>query len=46
MKKILIASTSTLYGGEYLEYLHTDLCELYKNTDEVLFIPYARPNGL
>ena len=46
MKKIIIASTSTVYGGEYLDYLLTDLSELYKNAKEVLFIPYARPNGI
>lgn len=46
MKKIIIASTSTVYGGKYLDYLLTDLSKLYKNANEVLFIPFARPNGI
>ncbi|WP_250433039.1 dipeptidase PepE [Hanstruepera flava] len=46
MKKIIIASTSTVYAGEYLDYLLTSLSELYQTTNEVLFIPYARPNGI
>ena len=33
MRNLIIASTSTLYGEEYLEYLLNDLVELYKNTD-------------
>ncbi|WP_223032885.1 dipeptidase PepE [Hanstruepera marina] len=46
MKKIIIASTSTVYGGAYLDYLLTSLSELFKDTDKILFIPYARPNGI
>ncbi len=43
---IVIASTSTVYGGEYLVYLTPAIKDLYKNTKEVLFIPYARPSGM
>lgn len=43
---ILLASTSTLHGGEYLDYLKEELPQLYQGIDEVLFIPYARPQGL
>lgn len=43
---IILASTSTLYGGKYLEYLRDELVELYKGIDEILFIPFARPNGI
>ena len=41
----IIASTSTVHGSEYLEYLQHQLSELYANVDEVVFIPYARPSG-
>ena len=44
--KCIIASTSTLYGSGYLEYLEQDLANLYATVDEVLFIPYARPSGV
>ena len=43
---ILLASTSTLYGGQYLAYLKDELIELYKGIDEILFIPFARPGGI
>lgn len=46
MKKIIIASTSTIYGGEYLDYILQDLVTLFEDTNEVLFIPFARPNGI
>ena len=43
---IILASTSTLFGGKYLEYLRDELIKLYQGIDEVLFIPYARPSGI
>lgn len=43
---IILASTSTIYGGKYLDYLTNELLKLYQNIDEILFIPYARPNGM
>ncbi len=43
---IILASTSTLFGGEYLEYLKTELIELYKGIGEIIFIPFARPGGI
>lgn len=46
MKNVIIASTSTLHGGEYLEYLLPQLQVLFKNCASVLFIPFARPNGI
>ncbi len=46
MKNLLIASTSTVYGGEYLDYLTNEMDELFKDTDEIIFIPYARPGGI
>ncbi|MGM5469629.1 dipeptidase PepE [Flavobacteriaceae bacterium LMO-SS05] len=46
MKHLVIASTSTVHGTSYLEYLLNDLSTLFKNTNEILFIPYARPGGI
>ncbi len=46
MKNLIIASTSTLHGGEYLEYLFPELQLLFKDCKTILFIPYARPNGI
>ncbi|MBT8267006.1 MAG: dipeptidase PepE [Bacteroidia bacterium] len=46
MKNIILASTSTIHGSDFLEYLLDDLEDLFGAIDEVLFIPYARPNGV
>lgn len=43
---IILASTSTLFGGNYLEYLKEELIELYDGIDEIIFIPFARPGGI
>ena len=43
---IILASTSTLFGGNYLEYLKEELIGLYKGIDEIIFIPFARPGGI
>ncbi len=45
MKKIILASTSTVYGSGYLAYLLSDLKVLFENVDTILFIPFARPSG-
>lgn len=46
MKSIIIASTSTIHGSGYLEYLLDELKVHFKTADEILFIPYARPGGI
>jgi len=46
MKRLILASTSTVYGSDYLEYLLPTLSNFFKGTNEVLFIPYARPGGI
>ncbi|MEP3207601.1 MAG: dipeptidase PepE [Maribacter sp.] len=46
MVNCILASTSTIYGGEYLDYLFDELQEIFRFTDEVVFIPYARPSGI
>lgn len=43
---IILASTSTIFGGEYLEYLREELIQLYTGIDEIVFIPFARPGGI
>ena len=46
MKKMIIASTSTVHGSGYLEYLLPELKILFKEIKNILFIPYARPDGI
>jgi len=46
MKNLIIASTSTIYGLGYLEYLLPTLEEHFKTAEEIVFIPYARPSGI
>jgi dipeptidase E len=46
MKKMIIASTSTLHGSGYLEYLLPTLKTHFKGIKNLLFIPYARPSGI
>lgn len=43
---MIIASTSTIHGSEYLEYLLDEIDLLYNNIEEIVFIPYARPSGI
>lgn len=46
MQNIIIASTSTIHGSGYLEYILEDLKVFFKNIDTIVFIPYARPSGI
>lgn len=46
MKKLIIASTSTLHEGNYLDYLLPELQLLFQDCNSILFIPYARPSGI
>ncbi|AOW22006.1 dipeptidase PepE [Urechidicola croceus] len=46
MKKLLIASTSTVHGKGYLEYILPELKLFFDGVSEILFIPYARPGGI
>jgi len=41
----LLASTSTLHGGGYLDYLESDILSLFQNRTSPVFIPFARPGG-
>jgi dipeptidase E len=46
LKNLIIASTSTVHGRDFLAYLLDELEVLFKNTDEITFIPYARAGGV
>lgn len=46
MKNLIIASTSTLFGGSYLEYILPELKIHFQHCKTLLFIPFARPNGI
>lgn len=43
--KLLIASTSTVHGSGYLEYI-MDNAVRFLSVEEIIFIPYARPSGV
>lgn len=46
MKRLIIASTSTLYNGNYLEYILPELRMFFKGVKTLLFVPFARPGGI
>ena len=46
MKNLILASSSTIHGSGYLEYLQPQLKTLFEGVSEILFIPYARPSGI
>jgi dipeptidase E len=46
MKNLIIASTSTIHGGSYLDYLLPNLKIHFADCQSILFIPYARPSGI
>lgn len=46
MKNIILASTSTLFGGEYLAYIKDEISRLFAGIDEIIFVPFARPGGI
>jgi dipeptidase E len=46
MKKLIIASTSTIHGSGYLEYILDHLEHFFKDCKTITFIPYARPSGI
>lgn len=45
MKKLIVASTSTVHGSGYLAYLLPTLADFFKDINTILFIPYARASG-
>lgn len=46
MRKLIIASTSTVHGTDFLEYLIPTLKTFFKEVKTLTFIPYARPSGI
>ena len=44
--KLLIVSTSTVYGKPYLSYLEEECKDFFPAAGNILFIPYARPGGI
>ena len=46
MKKMILASTSTIHGEEFLGYLLEEIKNLFIGCKNILFIPFARPSGL
>lgn len=46
MKNVMLASTSTLYGEDYLAYLLPELATFFEGVSEIVFIPFARPGGI
>ncbi|MBB6110011.1 dipeptidase PepE [Mucilaginibacter lappiensis] len=46
MKNVILASTSALFGEEYLTYLKPFISDLFAGLNEIVFIPYARPGGI
>lgn len=46
MKKLFIASTSTVHNSGYLEYISSDLKVFFNGVNDIVFIPYARPGGM
>jgi len=45
-KNLIIASTSTLHGGHYLDYLLPELTIHFQHCKTILFIPFAQPGGI
>jgi dipeptidase E len=44
--RLLIVSTSKIYGSGYMEYLFQEVPDFFSPAKQVLFIPYARPGGI
>lgn len=46
MKRLIVASTSTVHGSAPLDYLLPTLSDFFGGVDSIVFIPYARPSGI
>jgi len=44
--ELLIASTSTIHGGTYLDYVLEEVKSFFEGVSEVVFVPYAQPSGI
>jgi dipeptidase E len=45
-KNLLLLSTSTIYGSNYLSYAKSWIIEHFSGASRIVFFPYARPSGL
>lgn len=45
-RKLLLLSTSTIYGKPYLSYAKEWIAEHFKGANRIVFFPYARPSGI
>ncbi|MDM1292917.1 dipeptidase PepE [Sphingobacterium sp. N143] len=45
LHNLLVVSTSTIYGSEFLAYIKDDFVKFIQ-ADELLFVPFARPSGI
>jgi dipeptidase E len=45
-RNLLLISTSTTHGTGYLEHAESEIKALLQGKSSLLFIPYARPNGI
>lgn len=43
---LLLLSTSTVFGGNYLAYAKNDIQSFFAASSKVLFVPFARPSGI
>ena len=46
MVNLLLASTSTVHGGTYLNYLEAEVRAHFDGARQLVFIPFARPGGM
>lgn len=46
MVNLLLASTSTVHGGTYLDYLEAEVRAHFHGAQQLVFIPFARPGGI
>ena len=43
---LLLASSSRVHPFEYLEYCSEEISDFFSNSNNIIFIPYARPGGI
>ena len=45
-RNLLVVSTSTVHGSPYLSYIMSEVQDFFRDVDEIIFVPYARPSGV
>lgn len=46
MRRLLLLSTSTVFGHGFLEYCDSELNDFLEGVGRLVFVPYARPGGI